>query len=782
MASRLARMAREPETPLCLPYARHLDERILVLDGAGLMACLRLEGASFETADIADLNARHARLNNTWRNIARDRLAVWHHLVRRPALDDLGGGLKTPFAQSLDRAYAGRLHERKLYRNELFLTLVLRPDIEDPITRFLRRPARRDVELMLAARELGEIVRDVTQHLARYAPQPLGLYRRNGLWFSEPLEMLRLLLGADPGPAPLVKGHLGRSIYTDRIIFGRETLEIRRAESSRFGAILGVKEYPATTRTGMWDGLLSAPFPFVLSQSFCFLSKAAARGVLERKQNQMVSARDRAASQIGELDTALDDLTSNRFVMGEHQASLLVLSDTAHGLARPLAEGRAIMADSGLVAAREDLGLEGAYWAQFPGVFSRRTRPAAITSLNFSALAPFNTYPCGRPSQNHWGEALAMLTTPARSPFYFNFHVADLGHTFICGPSGSGKTVIQNFLLSQLEKHHAQQILIDKDRGSEIFVRARGGRYLTLRRGQPSGLAPLRALRFTPSDKVFLGSLVRKMVCPGDQTPSPAEARAIDAAIESLAPLPPGERSFSALRVLLGQQDGQGVGARLERWISGGALGWALDGTHDELCLEEPLLGLDVTEFLDQPEVRTPVMMYLLHRIYSVVDGRRLVIDIDEFWRALGDEAFRALAQDGLKTFRKQNAFMVFGTQSPADVLASPIAHTIVEMCATKIFLPNPAASEHDYREGFGLSGEEFRLVREGMTPSGRQFLVKQGHDSVVAELDLGGLDDHLAVLSGRAETIALMEAVRGEGSADDSWLRAFHSARRTAP
>ena len=49
----------------------------------------------------------------------------------------------------------------------------------------------------------------------------------------------------------------------------------------------------------------------------------------------------------------------------------------------------------------------------------------------------------------------------------------------------------------------------------------------------------------------------------------------------------------------------------------------------------------------------------------------------------LSDDAFRAFAQDGLKTFRKRNAFMVFGTQSPADALRSPIAHSIIEQTAT---------------------------------------------------------------------------------------------------
>ena len=62
-----------------------------------------------------------------------------------------------------------------------------------------------------------------------------------------------------------------------------------------------------------------------------------------------------------------------------------------------------------------------------------------------------------------------------------------------------------------------------------------------------------------------------------------------------------------------------------------------------------------MTEVLDDPEVRTPLMMVLFHRVEELIDGRRIVIAIDEFWKALGDEAFRSLANDGLKTIRKKN-------------------------------------------------------------------------------------------------------------------------------
>lgn len=75
--------------------------------------------------------------------------------------------------------------------------------------------------------------------------------------------------------------------------------------------------------------------------------------------------------------------------------------------------------------------------------------------------------------------------------------------------------------------------------------------------------------------------------------------------------------------------------------------------------------------------------------------------------------------------------------------------------------LPNPKGSRRDYVEGFSLTDAEYQLIREELSPESRKFLVKQGHDSVVVELDLTGLDDELAVLSGRADTNIPVIAIR---------------------
>jgi len=101
--------------------------------------------------------------------------------------------------------------------------------------------------------------------------------------------------------------------------------------------------------------------------------------------------------------------------MGDHHFSLHILAEPSEGssgeqgarrlkaLNDRVALARALLADTGMTVAREDLALEGAFWAQLPGHFAMRPRKAPITSRNFAAMVPFHNYPAGRATGNHWG-------------------------------------------------------------------------------------------------------------------------------------------------------------------------------------------------------------------------------------------------------------------------------------------------------------------------------------------------------------------------------------------
>ncbi|MFZ5706068.1 MAG: hypothetical protein ACOY5R_12505 [Pseudomonadota bacterium] len=542
--------------------------------------------------------------------------------------------------------------------------------------------------------------RDFEKLLDRCSPRRLSIYGFNGLKFSETMEVAEMVMTGRHRRVPIIRGHLGSALYRQRVIFGGETVEVRDADRSAFGGIFGIREYPAFTTPRQFESLLAVDFGFVLTQSFTFLGRAAASERFRLRQKQLENADDRAVSQMLDLVDAADDLMSNRFVLGDHHFTLAVYSDSLKGLRDNLSIARAALADTGMVAAREGAALEAAYWSQLVGNFAWRARPAPITSLNFAAFSPFHTYPAGLAAGNHWGDAIALMKTSARSPYFFSFHKRDIGHTLVVGPTGGGKTVIVNFLMAQAEKTGARQIFIDKDRGAQIFVLASGGTYLTLVNGTPTGFAPLKALENNAEDRAWLSLWVRQLVRAEQRPITVQEERMIDEGVAAVMRLPREDRSLDALRTMLGMADASGIGARLEKWTSRGAMGWVFDNAADEMTLDARFIGFDMTDFLDNAEIRAPLMLYLFHRIDKMLTGERTIIAIDEFWKALQDEAFRGFAQDGLKTYRKRNAMMVFATQSPADALKSDIAHSILEQVATQVMLPNPKGARRDYVEG----------------------------------------------------------------------------------
>ena len=74
-----------------------------------------------------------------------------------------------------------------------------------------------------------------------------------------------------------------------------------------------------------------------------------------------------------------------------------------------------------------------------------------------------------------------------------------------------------------------------------------------------------------------------------------------------------------------------------------------------------------------------------------------------------------------------------------------------------------------------------FKLIKEYLEPGSRQFLVKQGHSSVVCELDLKGFDAELAVLSGRASEVERLHQILDQvGPNPSNWLPVFQEGLRT--
>ena len=780
---------RERPVASHIPYTRHVDDHIVRTRDGLLLTCLKLEGYAFETADMAEVNARLLARNDLVRSLANSRFALVSHLIRREVQPKITSSFDNALCREIDERYDAALSRRRMFVNDVYLTLVRRPlqgqagTFEGLLGRLFGRTQAdgEAVAAQTALTELRDAATAVRESLASYGARQLGVATRDGVWHSEPLEFLvQLVNGGLPRPMLLPRMALADALATKRLFFGRNAVEIRGAgeADTRFAAMVSVREYPAQSGPGSFDNLLRVPHEIVVTQSFAIVDRPEAARQIDRVSRQVDMSDEKGSIVADHLDEARDELLASEAIYGEHHMSVMCLGRSLDEVGAAVTAVGAALTDRSAIWLREDLNSEPVFWAQLPGNFAYIARKAVISSKNLAGFLSLHNYPSGREAGNHWGPAISVFETTSQTAYFYNHHVRDLGNFTVVGPSGSGKTVFLSFISAQSQRVEPRPklLFVDKDRGAEIFIRAIGGRYEVLRPGEPTGFNPL-ALPDTAASRAFLFQLFGFMLRPVDGTSLGAtEEQVIRNAIQAALAGGPDGRTLQAFSTLLRGRLRAGEGdllGRLESWMRADQRGWLFNNEVDRFALGH-VFGFDMTRVLDDPIIRTAALMYIFHRAEELLTGEPAMIFLDEGWRLLDDPVFASFIKDKLKTIRKQNGIVGFGTQSAADIVRSSSAATLIEQTATNVFFPNPKADDESYRTAFRLSDRELAWIRTTV-PESRSFLIKHGRDSVVARLNLSGMPDLIKVLSGRSETVAELDALRVRlGDDPAAWLPAF--------
>ncbi len=790
-----------------IPFSTHVSPTVLKTTGGDFLLVWRLGGLPFVGREEWEIEHRHNTFNRMLQTLrAPDfvNVAFWVHDIRRRRSIKDKSKFEHSFNQVLSDGYYDSLSSQKLMQNELYLTMIYRPVVSGK--RFVEKSSnveRLQAEQAQAIATILELAGNVEAVLKDYAPTRMGMYEApNGVVFSEVLELYGYILNRLDEPVPVLSAPVKDYLPVSRQRFSSKTGDFVLTTPNgvnHFGAILNIKEYVEGTYPGILNGLKYLDFEYVITHSFSPMGRQDALKALERTKGMMISSGDKAVSQIIEMDQAMDQLASGNFVLGEYHFTMAVYSTAQEALSQQIAATRAELSNAGFVSVKEDLAVTSAFYAQFPGNWKYRTRLANVSSLNFLGLSPLHNFATGKKQNNPWGDCVTTLQTTNGQPYYFNFHATHpaensfgekaIANTMVIGKSGTGKTALINFLLSQVQKLDPAPTIFffDKDRGAEIFVRACGGNYLALENGKPTGFNPFQCER-TEENVQFLADLIK--VLAGKSVYSSREEEDIYRAVEAILDTPMHLRNMTNFQKSLPNLGDDGLFIRMRKWTAGNSLGWVFDNPKDTVDLSRAnIIGFDYTEIIDNPEVRAPVINYLLHRLEALIDGRRLIYVMDEFWKILdGKGGLKEFAKNKQKTIRKQNGMGIFATQSPEDALASDISAALIEQTATMILLPNPNASREDYVNGLKLTDAEYQVV-VSLDERSRRFLVKQGHASAVCQLNLRGMDDALAVISASTDNIEIMHEVLARQAEDlgvpadeltpDQWLPSFYEHRK---
>ena len=200
-----------------LPYACHIDASTLRLRDGSLMRSMRLAGFPFETEDDEVLNHLLAVRDVVLRSALNSKAVLYHHLIRRRVEVDLHAHNPDPFSADLDRRWTAQLNQGRMFLNEQFLTIVIRPPrgkagLPERLSRLGSKPT---VELTGAeALELDSATSALSAALQSYGVRVLGTYENETGIYSEPLELLSAIYNGEMRPVlmPRPEQDLGQHI------------------------------------------------------------------------------------------------------------------------------------------------------------------------------------------------------------------------------------------------------------------------------------------------------------------------------------------------------------------------------------------------------------------------------------------------------------------------------------------------------------------------------------------------------------------------------------------
>lgn len=771
-----------------IPYSAHWNSNTVLTKSNELMQIIKISGFSFETADDEDLDIRKTIRNLLFKGMATADLGLYFHIVRRKQKtypDDYASvDMPDGFALYLDQQWVAKHKNNNAYVNELYITIIKKSGVvgltgvQGMVSKMVSGGEKEGLETKMqeALEELEEASGRVLNSLRDYSPQLLGLVEAPEGTYSEIAEFLATIVNCGESTKMLLgPGSIAQQISTHRLYFGRRTIEIKCHDGrSKFAGLVSIKDYGPKTWAGMLDNFLLMPFEFIITQSFSFINRQYAMSQMQLQQNRMRQAGDKAVSQIEEISVALDKIMSGEIGFGSHHLTAMCIADDIKELENNLSVTSVELTNTGGIGVREKRNMEPAFWGQLPGNFDFLVRKSTINTLNLAAFNSLHNYPIGKAKGNHWGDAVTVLDTTSGTPYYFNFHVRDVGHTTIIGPTGAGKTVLMNFLCAQAQKFKCRLFFFDKDRGAEIFIRALGGNYTIIDPGKKCSFNPLQ-LPDTGENRTFLMEWLKQLVSTNKEDVTSDDISMLNNALNGNFKLDQKDRKLSNIAPFLGLGGPGSLAGRMAMWYGKGSHARIFDNDEDIIDFgKASVFGFEMAELLKDSASLGPVLSYIFHRINISLDGTASMIVLDEAWALIDNPIFAPKIKDWLKVLRKLNTFVIFATQSVEDASKSSISDTLIQQTATQIFLPNLKATAV-YRTTFMLSEREFELIKT-TDPGSRYFLLKQGNNSVIARVDLSGMSSVINVLSGRASTVGILDDVRKEHGDDPNvWIPIFN-------
>jgi type IV secretion system protein VirB4 len=756
--------ARIPDEDF-VPYVCHYDQNTILTKNGELLQIIRVTGFSNSSTVSEMISLRDAVRDSLKKNVKDINYALWFNTLRRKKNISPRGEFKDFFAKSLNEKWEEKNNLKSEYVNELYITIIIEgldTSISNASSLFhsfskITIKSLHEKNLAESQKKLNSLAKKILIDLKDYGAKLLGLKEWNGVLYSEPMRFFGKLINLYEERYPLVANDISNDLVSHKVAFGNREIEVIGYDNKNFAVIFSLKEY-FEVGTSALDRILQMPFEFIITQSFDFFYNEKDLEAFEYQDYILKVSGDEEFRQLSGIANFVESNTGSITDYGKLQTTFMMISRHKEDLLKDVKMVIEEFSRLGFVLVHEDLFMEHCFWSQLPGNFSFLRRQKVINTYRVAGFASLHSFPSGSIAGNYWGSAVCAFKTVLNTPFFFNFHEEDVGHTMVVGPKASGKTLLINFLIAQSQKFNPKVFIFDFNNSSQCFVEISGGKYfdISVNDSQHKNYLSLNPLKLAQNSvsKDFLEQFFRSLVIFRKNAPASQELDLIPDIIDRIfaANCP----DFISAVQAFNASETQGIFNNLEIW-SEGKLNKIFTCQQD-FDMSNSINGFDLTEYQEHKPVLIPLFLYLLHRIETSLDGSPAIIVLNQAFDLVGNVIFQSQISDFLERMRKKNCVVIFAFEDKQALDFIDLTKNIKEYLATEIFLPNNSPNEI-YKSIFKFAKDEIEILKM-MEHGERHFLLKHAEESLIATLNFNDLFSYSKLLACDQDSITVMQTI----------------------